>query len=81
MIKVGDKLPGGTLFEYIDVATEGCSLGPNPVDIAKATAGKTVALFGVPGAFTPTCSVQHAPGYIEAAADFKAAWMRFGAWR
>ena len=64
MIKVGDKLPGGTLFEYIEVATEGCSLGPNPVD---------VAIFGVPGAFTPTCSVQHAPGYIDAAEAFNAA--------
>ena len=73
MIKVGDKLPGGTLFEYIEVATEGCSLGPNPVDVAKATAGKTIAIFGVPGAFTPTCSVQHAPGYIEHAGAFKAA--------
>ena len=73
MIKVGDKLPGGTLFEYIEVATRGCSLGPNPVDVAKATAGKTIAIFGVPGAFTPTCSVQHAPGYIDAAEAFKAA--------
>ena len=73
MIKVGDKLPGGTLFEYVEVATEGCSLGPNPVDVAKATAGKTIAIFGVPGAFTPTCSVQHAPGYIDAAEAFKAA--------
>ena len=73
MIKVGDKLPGATLFEYIDVTTEGCSLGPNPVDVAKATAGKTIAIFGVPGAFTPTCSAQHAPGYIASADAFKAA--------
>lgn len=68
--------------EYIEVATEGCSLGPNPVDIAKATAGKTIAIFGVPGAFTPTCSVQHAPGYIESADAFKAAGVDgSGAWR
>ena len=73
MIKVGDKLPAGTLFEYIEVASEGCSLGPNPVDVAKATAGKTVAIFGLPGAFTPTCSAQHAPGYIDAVDQFKAA--------
>lgn len=73
MIQVGDTLPGGTLFEYIDVATEGCSLGPNPVDVAKAVAGKTIAIFGVPGAFTPTCSEQHAPGYIAQAEAFKAA--------
>ena len=73
MIKVGDKLPGGTLFEYIEVAGEGCSLGPNAFDVSKATAGKTIAIFGLPGAFTPTCSAQHAPGYIDAAEAFKAA--------
>jgi peroxiredoxin len=73
MIQVGDTLPGGTLFEYIDEPTEGCSLGPNPVDIAAALKGKTVALFGLPGAFTPACSAQHAPGYIGQADAFKAA--------
>lgn len=73
MIKVGDKLPGGTLFEYIEVEGNGCSLGPNAVDIAQATAGKTVAIFGLPGAFTPTCSAKHAPGYIDLAEQFKAA--------
>lgn len=73
MIKQGDKLPDGTLFEYIEVEGQGCSLGPNAFDIAQATAGKTVAIFGVPGAFTPTCSARHAPGYIEQAGAFKAA--------
>ncbi len=73
MIKVGDKLPGGTLFEYIEVEGEGCSLGPNAFDIEKSTAGKTVAIFGLPGAFTPTCSAKHAPGYIDLSAQFKAA--------
>lgn len=73
MIKVGDKLPTGTLFEYIEVEGEGCSLGPNPFDIGTATAGKTIAIFGLPGAFTPTCSAQHAPGYIAQAEAFKAA--------
>lgn len=73
MIKVGDKLPGGTLFEYVEVAGEGCSIGPNPVDIDQSVSGKTIAIFGLPGAFTPTCSVQHAPGYIDAYAQFKAA--------
>ena len=56
MIQVGDKLPATTLMEFIAVETEGCSLGPNPVDVAQASAGKTIALFAVPGAFTPTCS-------------------------
>lgn len=73
MIKVGDKLPGGTLFEYIEVEGDGCSLGPNAFDIAKSTAGKTIAIFGLPGAFTPTCSAKHAPGYIDHEAAFKAA--------
>ena len=63
-IKVGDKLPAGTLKEFIEVETEGCSLGPNDVDVAKATAGKTIAIFALPGAFTPTCSAKHVPGYV-----------------
>jgi len=73
MIKVGDKLPGGTLKEYIEVEGNGCSLGPNAFDIAKETAGKTIALFALPGAFTPTCSAKHVPGYVEQADALKAA--------
>ena len=73
MIKVGDKLPAGTLQEYMEVEGEGCSIGPNPVDIAKASAGKTIALFALPGAFTPTCSAKHVPGFVDKVADFKAA--------
>jgi peroxiredoxin len=65
MIKVGDTLPQCTLQEYSEVEGEGCSIGPNPVDVAKATAGKTIALFALPGAFTPTCSAKHVPGYVE----------------
>ncbi|MBT9609498.1 peroxiredoxin [Aquabacterium sp.] len=73
MIQIGDKLPAGTLFEYVEVEGNGCSLGPNPFDIAESTAGKTIAIFGLPGAFTPTCSARHAPGYIDLAEQFKAA--------
>ncbi|MDR7379940.1 peroxiredoxin [Rhodoferax ferrireducens] len=73
MIKVGDTLPSTTLFEYSEVEGEGCSIGPNAVDVAKATAGKTIALFALPGAFTPTCSAQHVPGYVANAEAFKAA--------
>lgn len=65
MIKVGDTLPTTTLMEYMEVEGEGCSIGPNPVDVAKATGGKTIALFALPGAFTPTCSAKHVPGYVE----------------
>ncbi|MCZ2497020.1 redoxin family protein [Xylophilus sp. Kf1] len=73
MIKVGDRLPSGTLMEYSEVEGEGCSIGPNAVDIEKASAGKTIAIFALPGAFTPTCSAKHVPGFIEKAADFRAA--------
>lgn len=73
MLKVGDKLPAGSLQEFVEVEGNGCSIGPNPFDISKETAGKTVAIFGLPGAFTPTCSAKHVPGYVEHADDFKAA--------
>jgi glutaredoxin/glutathione-dependent peroxiredoxin len=73
MIKVGDKLPEGALKEFIEVEGNGCSLGPNSFDIAQATAGKTIALFALPGAFTPTCSAKHVPGYVEQADALKAA--------
>ena len=73
MIQVGDTLPAITLMEYSEVEGNGCSLGPNPVDVQKAAAGKTIALFAVPGAFTPTCSAKHVPGYVEQAGALKAA--------
>lgn len=73
MIQVGDKLPAATLMEYVEVEGNGCSIGPNPVDVTKAAAGKTIALFALPGAFTPTCSAKHVPGYVEQFDAFKAA--------
>ena len=73
MIKVGDALPAATLMEYVEVEGNGCSIGPNPVDVTKAAAGKTIALFALPGAFTPTCSAKHVPGYVEKFDEFKAA--------
>ncbi len=73
MIKVGDTLPAATLMEFSEVEGNGCSIGPNPVDVAKASAGKTIALFALPGAFTPTCSAKHVPGYVEKFDDLKAA--------
>lgn len=63
-VKVGDTLPAGTLSEYIEVEGNGCSLGPNAFAVEALTAGKKVVIFGVPGAFTPTCSAQHVPGYL-----------------
>ena len=73
MIKVGDKLPAGNLQEFVEVEGNGCSIGPNTFDVQKASAGKTIAVFGLPGAFTPTCSAKHVPGYVEEAAALKAA--------
>ena len=73
MIKVGDSLPAATLMEYSEVEGNGCSIGPNAVDVAKAAAGKTIALFALPGAFTPTCSAKHVPGYVEKFSELKAA--------
>jgi peroxiredoxin len=73
MLKVGDKLPAGTLQEFIEVEGNGCSLGPNSFEIDKATAGKTIAVFALPGAYTPTCSAKHVPGYVEQADALRAA--------
>lgn len=73
MLKVGDKLPAAKLQEFIEVEGNGCSLGPNSFDVEATTAGKTIAVFALPGAFTPTCSAKHVPGYITNAAAFKAA--------
>jgi peroxiredoxin len=73
MLKVGDKLPAGSLQEYVEVEGDGCSIGPNSFDIEKSTAGKTIAIFALPGAYTPTCSAQHVPGYVAKADALKAA--------
>ena len=73
MIKVGDKLPAVKLHEFNEVESEGCSLGPAEVDVTQATAGKKIAIFGLPGAFTPTCSAKHVPGYLAQTDALKAA--------
>jgi peroxiredoxin len=65
-IKVGDAVPSATLVK----ATEA---GPQPLSTEALFAGRTVALFSVPGAFTPTCSAKHLPGYISNADAIKAA--------
>jgi glutaredoxin/glutathione-dependent peroxiredoxin len=73
VIKVGDKLPAGKLQEFIEVEGNGCSIGPNTFDVAALTAGKTIALFALPGAYTPTCSAKHVPGYVANFDALKAA--------
>ena len=64
-IAVGDRLPDVTLVK----AT---AEGPEKVQSTEYFSGKTVALFSVPGAFTPTCSARHLPGYVEKADELKA---------
>lgn len=64
-IKVGDKIPSVTL----NVMTED---GPDAVSTDDFFAGKKVAIFGVPGAFTPTCSAKHLPGFVANADALKA---------
>ena len=73
MLKVGDKLPAAKLQEFIEVEGDGCSLGPNTFDVGQLTAAKKIAVFALPGAYTPTCSAKHVPGYVEKAAALKAA--------
>ena len=63
-IKVGDRLPAATLMEYFEVEKDGCSIGPNPVKVEDLTKGRKVVIFGLPGAFTPTCSAKHVPSYL-----------------
>ncbi len=64
-INPGDPMPEGQLMTMTDG-------GPQPVSTSDLFGGKTVVLFGVPGAFTPTCSAKHLPGFIENAAALKA---------
>ena len=63
-IKVGDRLPEGTLYEFIEVEGNGCSVGPNAFKVQDVAKGKKIAIFGLPGAFTPTCSAKHVPSYL-----------------
>ena len=64
-IKVGDKVPSATFTTF---GPE----GPGPITSDQLFGGKTVALFAVPGAFTPTCSAKHLPGFKAHAGDLKA---------
>lgn len=64
MIKVGDTLPATTLMEYSEVEGNGCSIGPNAFKVSDLVKGKKIAVFGLPGAFTPTCSAKHVPSYV-----------------
>ena len=73
MIAVGQTVPDATLAEFIETETAGCSIGPNKFKVSDMTKGKKIAVFGLPGAFTPTCSAKHVPGYLEKFSELKAA--------
>ena len=64
-IKVGDTIPSMKLMQ-------GTAEGPKEISTDDIFKGKKVALFAVPGAFTPTCSAKHLPGFVQHAEDFKA---------
>jgi peroxiredoxin len=64
MIRPGDRFPAATLYESTAFG-DACPLAPTPVDVTQALAGKRVVVFGLPGAFTSTCSAKHLPGYVE----------------
>lgn len=64
-IKSGDRLPEGKLTEATEFDTvAGCPLNPQDISVTEATKGKKVVIFGVPGAYTPTCSAKHVPGFV-----------------
>jgi len=64
MIQPGQPLPGATLYEFFEVEKDGCALGPNAFSVQHLAEGKTIVIFGLPGAFTPSCSARHVPGYL-----------------
>jgi peroxiredoxin len=65
-IKAGDKLPDGKLMESTEFdSTTHCAMGPKEVNVAEAAKGKKIAIFGLPGAYTPTCSAKHVPSYLQ----------------
>jgi peroxiredoxin len=65
-IKAGEKLPDGKLMESLEFdSTTQCALPPKEVSVAEAVKGKKIAIFGLPGAYTPTCSAKHVPSYLS----------------
>ena len=70
-IKVGDRLPDGKLSESIEFDAA-CPMPPKEVNVAEAAKGKKIVIFALPGAFTPTCSAKHVPGYVSKIDKLKA---------
>jgi len=72
-IKPGERLPEGKVQQYIETEAGGCSIGPNDFDVADGVHGRRIVIFGLPGAYTPTCSGRHVPGFVARYDDFRAA--------
>jgi len=70
-IEIGQPLPDATLYES-KAFGEACPLSPEKVDVATAAKGKRIVIFGLPGAYTPTCSAKHVPGYVDLLPALKA---------
>ncbi len=70
-IEIGNSLPDATLFESTEFG-DACPVAPTPVNVREAARGKRIVIFGLPGAYTPTCSANHAPGYVEALGQLQA---------
>ncbi len=70
-IKIGDRIPDATLFESTEFG-DACPLPPSQVSVEKESRSKRVVMFGLPGAYTPTCSAKHVPGYFDHYEEFKA---------
>ncbi|MGO4330748.1 peroxiredoxin [Cupriavidus sp. 2TAF22] len=73
MIETGARVPDATLNEFYEAETGGCALGPNAFSVAELARGRKIVVFGLPGAFTPTCSAKHVPGYVAEAEALRAA--------
>ena len=71
-IQVGDRLPDGKLSESLEFDPTGCPMPPREVNVADSVKGKKVVIFGLPGAYTPTCSAKHVPSYVQHYNDLKA---------
>ena len=69
-IQIGDRIPDATLYESTEFG-DACPTSPQKISVAEATKGKRIVMFGLPGAYTPTCSAKHVPGYVEHAAALK----------
>lgn len=70
-IQIGDRIPDATLTESTEFG-EACPVSPTKISVAEAVKGKRIVIFALPGAYTPTCSSQHVPGYLQHLDELKA---------